>query len=396
MSDYLFDDLLVIDCASFIAAPAAATMLADLGARVIKIEPPGEGDGYRQMRNMEGLPRGERDYAWHLTNRSKEGLALDLKQPAARDALDKLIARADVFITNYPLGVRARLRLEYEDIRAVNPRAIYASLTPYGETGPEADHTGYDATAWWARSGLMDLVRASPDTPPAVSMPGMGDHMAGCSLYGAIVTGLYRRQKTGEGCRVGSSLLANGLWSNGVMVQAALDGADLDTRMDRKNLGALTQTYRCADDRWFLLVLLPQVQQSVWPKLARCMGHPEWIDDPRFVGARERDQNKLLLTELFTEVFRARDWEYWRQNFADQGITCGRIARVEDIREDRQAQAGGLLTAFADGDRTVDSPLYIEGARKRQPALGPGVGEHAAAILREFGIDPGAIAGSPD
>jgi crotonobetainyl-CoA:carnitine CoA-transferase CaiB-like acyl-CoA transferase len=156
----LFADLLVIDCASFIAGPAAGTILADFGARVIKIEPP-DGDGYRKLKHLPGVPRCDSNYPWRLTNRSKESLALDLKQPEARAVLEQLLSRADVFITNYPLPVRDKLRLQYTDIRALNPKLIYASLTPYGEFGPEAGSTGYDATAWWARSGLMDSVRAS-------------------------------------------------------------------------------------------------------------------------------------------------------------------------------------------------------------------------------------------
>src|SRR5665213_45368 len=155
MPQGLFSDLLVIDCASFIAGPAAATMLSDFGARVIKIEPPGLGDSYRNLWRLRGTPEAL-DYFWTLDSRNKESLALDLKTPAARAVLDGLIARADVFITNYPFPIRERLRLRAEDVTALNPRLIYASLTPYGEEGPERDRTAYDATAWWARSGLMD------------------------------------------------------------------------------------------------------------------------------------------------------------------------------------------------------------------------------------------------
>ncbi|MCB1856421.1 MAG: CoA transferase [Halieaceae bacterium] len=143
----LFADLLVIDCASFIAGPAAATILSDFGARVIKIEPPGGGDGYRKLKHLPGVPRCEQNYPWRLTNRGKQSLALDLKQPEGRAVLEQLIGRADVFVTNYPLAVREKLRLRYTDIRALNPKTIYASLTPYGESGPEAGSTGYDATA---------------------------------------------------------------------------------------------------------------------------------------------------------------------------------------------------------------------------------------------------------
>lgn len=391
MSEQLFDDLFVIDCASFIAGPAAGTILADFGARVIKIEPPGSGDGYRQLKYVPGLPKGDSNYPWSLTNRSKESLALDLKQGEGRAILDSLIARADVFITNYPLPVRGRLRLRYEDISALNPRVVYASLTPYGEDGPEAGNTGYDATAWWARSGLMDSVRASSDTPPAISMPGMGDHMAANTLYGAIVTALYRRERTGKGGMVGTSLLANGLWSNGVMLQAALDGANMDVRLDSDQLSAFTRIYRCRDDRWFMLTILPQAQDRAWPNLARCVGHEEWVDDARFIGADEREQNKTELAALLNAAFLERDWDDWKKSLADFSITCGGIALAKDSCDDEQIRAAGMLAEFEDGGgcRTIDSPLYLQGEVKRPPQAAPAVGEHSLAILAELGIDDG-------
>jgi crotonobetainyl-CoA:carnitine CoA-transferase CaiB-like acyl-CoA transferase len=388
MSEQLFEDLLVIDCASFVAGPAAGTILSDFGARVIKIEPPG-GDGYRMLKHLPGLPVGDTNYPWSLTNRNKESLALDLKQPAAREFLDTLIARADVFITNYPLPVRKRLQLDYEDISAVNPRAIYASLTPYGEVGPEADSTGYDATAWWARSGLMDMVRSSPDTPPAASVPAMGDHMAANSLYGAIVTALYRRERTGQGGKVGTSLMSNGLWSNGIYLQAALDGADMSARIDADTLSAFTNIYRCRDGRWFMLTILPQVQDKAWPQLARCVGYEEWIDDPRFPDVEQRHNNNVALKALLASAFAQRDWPQWHQSFADYGITAGGIAQTADHCEDEQVLAAGFLSEFNDGsgDRTVDSPLYVDGANKRSPGRAPEIGEHSQAILEEFGMD---------
>lgn len=389
----LFADLLVIDCASFIAGPAAATILSDFGARVIKIEPPGGGDGYRKLKHLPGVPRCEQNYPWRLTNRGKQSLALDLKQPEGRAVLEQLIGRADVFVTNYPLAVREKLRLRYTDIRALNPKTIYASLTPYGESGPEAGSTGYDATAWLARSGLMDSVRASSDTPPGVSVPGMGDHMAACSLYGAIVTALYQRQRTGAGCMVGSSLLANGLWANGFNVQAALDGADMEVRLDMEKRSAFTQLYRCADDRWLLLTILPQAQDASWPRLARCLGHAEWLDDARFVDSTTRHQHNRELTALLREAIALREWSHWEASFAEFGITCGRVAKAADHLQCEQVAAAGLLSEFADGSgRTVDSPMYVSGAGKCRPALAPEVGEHSAVVLADLGLDAATIA----
>jgi crotonobetainyl-CoA:carnitine CoA-transferase CaiB-like acyl-CoA transferase len=389
MSDHLFNDLLVIDCASFIAGPAAGTIMSDFGARVIKIEPPGAGDGYRMLQYLPGIPNGDTNYPWTLTNRNKESLALDLKQAAGRDILDLLVARADVFITNYPLPVRERLKLGYEEISAINPRIIYGSMTPYGEQGPEANNTGYDATAWWARSGLMDSVRSSSRSQPALSVPGMGDHMAACSLYGAIVTALYRRERTGKGAKVGSSLLANGLWSNGFNVQAALDGASMKSELDSSKLSAFTQIYACSDDRWFILAILPQAQEQAWPALAQCVGHDEWLGDARFGSVDERKDNNRDLTALLREAFLEHDWDYWRTMFAEFGITCGCIAKAEDHADDEQVQAAGFLAHFENSNeaRTVDSPLYVHGESKQAPRPAPGVGEHSLAILGELGID---------
>src|SRR5258708_15183782 len=171
MAEALLEDLLVLDCASFVAGPAAATIMSDFGARVIKIEPPGAGDSYRQLIKLPGVPVAEHDYFWMLDNRNKESLALDLKQASARAVLETLIARADVFITNFPGPIRERLRLRAQDILPLNERLIYASLTPYGEDGPEKDRTGYDSTAWWARSGLMNAIRPTAEAEPARSIP---------------------------------------------------------------------------------------------------------------------------------------------------------------------------------------------------------------------------------
>jgi crotonobetainyl-CoA:carnitine CoA-transferase CaiB-like acyl-CoA transferase len=273
METTLFEDLVVLDCASFIAGPAAATIMADFGARVVKIEPPGIGDSLRQVRHTPGFPLCDQDYFWLLDNRSKQGLALDLKHEDGQRVLREMVARADVFITNFPAPIRERLRLTADDLTPLNPRLIYASLTPYGEQGPERDSTGYDATAWWARSGLMDAVRASPDHPPASSVPGMGDHPTSVALFGAIMAALYRRERTGKGGHVSTSLLANGLWSFGSFMQAHLCEAEFKPRPPRGQRGALAEFYRCRDGRWFLLAILNQARE--WPLLLQALGDPD-------------------------------------------------------------------------------------------------------------------------
>ena len=212
MADGIFAGLKVIDCASWIAGPAAATILSDFGAEVIKIEPPGAGDPWRASAPVPGKVT---DYWWQLTSRNKRSLAIDLKHPEGLAVLHRLIGSTDVFITNFPLPVRERLKIAAADLLAINPRLVYGSITAYGEAGAEAARTGFDATAYWARTGLMDMVRATPETEPVRSMPGMGDHPTATALYAAIVTALYRREKTGRGGVAQTSLLQNGLWANG-------------------------------------------------------------------------------------------------------------------------------------------------------------------------------------
>jgi formyl-CoA transferase len=390
MASGLFGDLLVIDCASYVAGPAAATILSDFGARVIKIEPPVAGDAYRTLIKYRGV-EDVIDYFWTLDSRNKESLALDLKAPAARAFLDTLIARADVFITNYPFPVRERLRLRADDVRPLNPRLIYASLTPYGEHGPQRDRTAFDATAWWARSGLMDMVRATGGTELAMSTPGMGDHPTAMAMYAAILTALYRRQVTGEGAEVSTSLMANGLWSNGCQVQAALCDLELAPRGERGQRNPMVEFYLTADGREFNLAIINAERE--WPQLAAAVDRPEWLDDPLFATPLARFENADLLTALLDEIFASQPWVHWDSRLAAAGITYGLVGRVSDHPSDPQLEANNLLPEFVDGYglKTLDSPFQVSGETKRQPRMAPDVGQHTRQILEEFGCGAGEI-----
>jgi formyl-CoA transferase len=385
MTSGLFSDLLVIDCASFIAGPAAATVMSDFGARVIKIEPPGLGDSYRNLFRLRGTPD-DLDYFWTMDSRNKQSLAIDLKQPLARAALETLLKRADVFITNYPFPVRERLLLRAEDVLPHNPRLIYASLTPYGEHGPERDRTGYDTTAWWARSGLMDMVRATGDTEPALSMPGMGDHPTAMAMYGAIVTALYRRQLTGEGGVVSTSLLANGLWSNSCQVQGSLCGYELTGRPPRGSRGAMVETYTAGEGRQFILTTTNPARD--WPLLAKAVGHPEWLEDPLFATPADRFANQGVLVARLDALFGADTWKHWRARLMAGGLTFGIVGKVDDHVSDPQVEANAMLPEFADGYglRTVDSPFHLDGEAKSAPRMAPGIGQHTREILAECGL----------
>ncbi len=388
----LFANLKVIDCASFIAGPAAATILGDFGAEVIKIEPPGTGDPYRALAGMPGQPQSPENYNWLVDARNKRSLALDLKSDAGRAILRRLVEAADVFITNMPLGVRGRLGIAHADLAALNPRLIYASLTAYGEAGDEAGKTGFDSTAYWARSGLMDQVRPSADQPPARSVPGMGDHPTAVALYAAIVTALLRRERTGHGGHVETSLLANGLWSNACLAQAALCGARFFPRPPREQApNACAHHYRTRDGRWFILSMLSEERQ--FPDLARALGRPDLLDDPRFANNETRHANAPALITLLDGIFATRDLAAWRTTLDAHGLTFGIVATLEDIPGDRQARAIHALVPLADHDTlTIMSPFQIAGEVKTRPHRAPELGADSEAILRENGYTPSEIA----
>ncbi len=382
MTAGLFADLKVIDCASWIAAPAAATILSDFGADVIKIEPPGAGDPWRASTPIPGKTA---DYYWQLTSRNKRSLAVNLKHEEGLTTLYRLIASADVFVTNFPLPVRDRLHIAPSDLLPLNQRLIYASFTAYGEAGAEAAKTGFDSTAYWARTGLMDMVRATEETEPTRSAPGMGDHPSATALYAAIVTALYRREKTGKGGVVQSSLLQNGLWANACFVQSRLFGEDVRLRAPRPQApNALANHYRSRDGRWFIMALHNEQRQL--RGFLTAIGRENLADDPRFATRESRKQNARALVQVLDEAFAQRDMADWRKILDEAGVTFGGVSSVNETSDDAQMQQIGALVPFADeAGLTVSSPFHIDGETKVRPQRAPSLGQHTDAVLREAG-----------
>src|SRR6476659_2129224 len=273
-NDNIFSGLKVVDLASFIAGPAAAVILSDFGADVIKVEPP-SGDMWRIGHKLPPQPQSEDAYPFHMANRNKRGIALDLKSPGAQPVLERLAKWADVFIVNTPHPARKRLKLEYDDVAPLNPRLIYADLTGFGEKGPDADLPGFDITAYWARSSLLALTRDA-GCPPTWPVGGSGDSATAVGLYSAIVTALYRRERTGKGSYVTTSLLAEGVWAAGLSIQAALIGAKFYGLHDRRHPeNAALNVYQAGDGTWFMIAVTPDKLEAV----AKAIGRADLLTD---------------------------------------------------------------------------------------------------------------------
>jgi crotonobetainyl-CoA:carnitine CoA-transferase CaiB-like acyl-CoA transferase len=382
----LLDGIRVIDAANFIAGPVATTVMADFGADVIKVEPP-TGDVYR-VRGAGYVPS-PYNYPWIVDNRTKRSVAIDLRTPDGQALLHRLVREVDVFVTNAPLDSRARLRVRYEDLAPLNARLIYASISAYGETGEEASKPGFDSIALWARTGLMDLVRASPGVPPARSLPGMGDHPTGMSLFAAIMAGLYHRERSGRGTAVATSLLANGLWMNAIAVQGILCGARTEVRPPREEaVSALANLYRCRDGRWFMLTITGDERH--WETFARGIGREDLLADGRFATPRDRRAHARALTALLDEWFATRDWPEWSPVLEATGVAFGVVATLDDVPHDVQMRASGALVPIDDpragASLTVSSPLQIRGEEKAPPSLAPEIGQHTVEVLRAAGV----------
>ena len=383
--DYLLSGTKVIDAASFIAGPSAATIMSDYGAEVIKIEPQ-NGDSLRNLITNGRMPEGPENYCWELTSRNKKSVSLNLKDERAHNILIDLIKEADVFITNMPFPIRKKLKITSDDIRPHNAKLIYASLTGYGEVGPDADRTAYDSVAWWARSGLMDFVRPSNNSPVAWSTPGMGDHPTGMALYGAIMTALFNREKTGKGGEVSTSLMANGAWANGVFIQAALMDIEFPERTEPLPRHPFYDFYQTKDNREFALGMINS--RIEWPKLVEVLDRADWLQRELF-DFDDAFQNADILRSELSDEFKKRSLDEINQLLRNSGVTYGVLGKTTDHRDDKQFLETKTLVPLNhesfENLLTINSPFTIQDENKIDFSRAPNVGEHTKEVLKNMG-----------
>ena len=388
-SEPLFKGIKVLEIATFIFGPGCSAILSDFGADVIKVEAPGIGDPMRYAHNSPPFMPHDFSYMWQQDNRNKRSIALDMKTPEGREVLLALVRETDILITNFPPDVLAKLNIRYEDLAAENERLIYGQITGFGEKGAEASAPGFDATAYWARSGLMDTVRtASGD--PAMSSPGMGDHPSAMTMYAAIMTAMYKRERTGRGCKVSSSLLANGLWTASSSLSGLLAGAGYPQRPDlSKPHNALLNHYRTKDERWILLVILHQNKH--WPNLVEALDRADLLTDPRFAEPALRNSNAELLGSVLAETFLSRDCAEWRERLQANKITFSVLATFEEVLDDPQVLANDMFIDVEGHNhgrgQAINSPFWVEGSDKVPAHIGADMGANGAEILRELGYD---------
>ena len=377
----------VVELGVWVAGPAAAGVMADWGADVVKIEPV-SGDPARSFQFMYGGNPPDNP-VFELDNRNKRGVAIDITTEAGREAAYRLIDEADVFVTNVRAAALQRSGFDYATLAPRNPRLIYGLITGYGLTGPDADRPGFDISAFWARSGMAHVMTPNGNTIPTLR-GGMGDHSTGVTFAGAISAALYSRERTGQGQMVTSSLLRQGVYTIGFDLNMVLSWGrhpPINNRFEARNPSV--NTYQSSDGKWFFVVGVEGDRH--WPPLARVVGRPDLIDDPRFDSIRNRAINFEELRAILDEAFAARTMSEWETIFATEpDMFWSPIHSADDILADEQLTHAGGLVDVPNGDgttRMIASPVDFHGTPGRQRSIAPKLGEHTREVLREAGFD---------
>jgi crotonobetainyl-CoA:carnitine CoA-transferase CaiB-like acyl-CoA transferase len=381
----------VLEVASWTYVPVAGGILAEWGADVLKVEHPEMGDPQRGLVTSGLVPAGGVAHMVELPTRGKRSIGLDLKSAEGRELLMQLVARSDVFLTNFLPAARTKLRIDVDDIRAANPNIIYARGSAHGQEGPDANRGGYDNSTFWARSGAADT--ASPDELGyPVTQPGaaFGDVLGGLTIAGGISAALLHRERTGEALTVDSSLLAMGAWAMGAsLAAAAAFGIERIPRYNPTDApNALVNSYRTKDGRFVSLVMLES--DRYWPELTTALGKPELITDERFVDHAARMRNNKEAVAELAALFGALTFEEAQRVLGRGRGAWAPVHTPREVLSDPQVLANGYLNDLKDANGTpfqlVPAPLLFNG-QPGDTRRAPGHGEHTDDVLGELGLD---------
>jgi len=381
----LLDGIVVLDTTQVMAGPYCAMLLADMGARVIKVEPPA-GDSTRSMAGA----RGSDSPAFNAVNRGKHGIVLDLNDHKARAVFTRLARGADILVENYRPGVMTRLGLDYQTLHRENPRLIYASISGHGQTGPWSDKGGFDLIAQ-GLSGLMS-VTGTPNGPPVKAGVPLTDLGAGLFALIGILAALQHRHHSGEGQHVDTSLVDSGLALSVWEVTDYFSSGQVPAPLGSAHrMTAPYQAFKCADG----YITIGAANDRNFAKLARVLGHHEWLSDARFVADHQRVAHREELAALIEAVTVAEPRGHWIAELERAGIPCGPILNYEDALTTPQALAREMTVDVQHPTlgplRTLGTPIKMSATPLNPKRRAPMLGEHTDDVLADAGYSADEI-----
>ena len=378
----------VVELATFIAAPCTARFLADLGADVIKVEAP-MGDPLRYTAANEGRPLDQKENtSYDLENAGKRCIALNIKSPEGREVLEKLIADADVFITNNRQPSLIKNKLDYDTLHAKYPSLVYGFISGYGEKGPDKDLPGFDFTAFYARGGILGPLRDKTSTP-MLTVQGFGDHQVAMNLAAGILASLFKAKMTGEGDQVVVSLFHSAVWDVSLMLQSSQYGADsCKFPMERwENGNPLTMVYKTKDEQW-LQIAMPQYDRH-YPVFMQAAGHPEMLDNPKFFPQKNLYPNRKEFSEWISALFLTKDCAEWCKLLDAADIPYAVAQNWDTLLVDKQAWASDIFyeMQYSNGNKRtlVRPPVMFKENGLPEYNRGPYLAEHTEEILGQYG-----------
>ncbi len=390
-----FKGIKVVEVGGAAAMPLVGMLMGSMGAEVIHVEPPGKGDLARMMSHRLGAwtQFSDINYIWEHLGRNKKSICINLKAAEGQAIIHRLCEGADVFLNNLRPYEMEKFKLDYESISQLNPKIIYANLTGYGSRGPEKNAGGYDSVAFWARSGVMDLMH-DHDTAPNISRSAYGDSITSLSLFGGVMAALFTRERLGIGQKVEASLYNTAVWVLGLDITGCLITGENAMRPQRKNMSnPIRNVYPTQDHRWIMLGMTNA--QHYWPAFCQAIERPDLENDPRFATFDLRQEHAAELVGIIDEIFKQRTYEAWTEILGRHKIVWSPVCTPLEVIQDRQALANEFFLDWNHPDygdiRVLNSPMKLSKTPAGIQSKAPGLGEHTIDILKSLGYTDATI-----